>query len=93
MVYSSSGSFLRHSRRYQKTSAGLPLLIVGLEGGYVRFAPATGSSRGPETAASAVAYSPKRSRSPYAWIAQTRPDGIIIAPMRTKLASGPLVLL
>jgi hypothetical protein len=32
-------------------------------------------------------------RVPYAWVAQTRPGGVILAPMRTELASGPLVRL
>jgi protein-L-isoaspartate O-methyltransferase len=30
---------------------------------------------------------------PYAWVAQTRPGGIILAPVRAELASGPLVRL
>lgn len=30
-------------------------------------------------------------RFPYAWVEQTRPDGVIVAPVRTELASGPLV--
>jgi protein-L-isoaspartate O-methyltransferase len=32
-------------------------------------------------------------RLPYAWVAQTRPGGIILAPVRAELASGPLVRL
>jgi protein-L-isoaspartate(D-aspartate) O-methyltransferase len=30
---------------------------------------------------------------PYAWVTQTRPGGIILAPVRAELASGPLVRL
>jgi protein-L-isoaspartate O-methyltransferase len=29
---------------------------------------------------------------PYAWVEQTRPGGLIVAPMRTALSSGPLVV-
>ncbi|MGH3936730.1 MAG: methyltransferase domain-containing protein [Pseudonocardiaceae bacterium] len=32
-------------------------------------------------------------RLPYAWVAQTRPGGIILVPVRAELASGPLVRL
>jgi protein-L-isoaspartate(D-aspartate) O-methyltransferase len=32
-------------------------------------------------------------RLPYTWIAQTRPGGIILTPVRAELASGPLVRL
>lgn len=32
-------------------------------------------------------------RLPYAWVGQTRPGGIILAPVRAELASGPLVRL
>lgn len=28
---------------------------------------------------------------PYSWVAHTRPGGVILAPMRADLASGPLV--
>lgn len=30
-------------------------------------------------------------RVPYAWVEQTRPGGVIVAPVRADLASGPLV--
>ena len=32
-------------------------------------------------------------RLPYAWVSQTRPGGVILAPVRAELASGPLVRL
>jgi protein-L-isoaspartate O-methyltransferase len=32
-------------------------------------------------------------RLPYAWVAQTRPGGTVLTPMRAELASGPLVRL
>ncbi len=32
-------------------------------------------------------------RLPYAWVEQTRPGGLILAPVRAELASGPLVRL
>ena len=32
-------------------------------------------------------------RLPYAWVQQTRPGGVILAPVRAELASGPLVRL
>ncbi|MGH3803035.1 MAG: methyltransferase domain-containing protein [Pseudonocardiaceae bacterium] len=32
-------------------------------------------------------------RLPYAWVEQTRPGGVILAPVRAELASGPLVRL
>jgi protein-L-isoaspartate O-methyltransferase len=32
-------------------------------------------------------------RLPYAWVTQTRPGGVILAPVRAELASGPLVRL
>lgn len=32
-------------------------------------------------------------RLPYAWVTQTRPGGVILAPIRAELASGPLVRL